>query len=130
MKKGVKTATDNLQLENGTAIEDLGEEASYKYLGIEENAGIEHKMIWKNITNEYFKRLKAICKTELTIKNKIQCINQLALPVITYGFGIIDWPQYLINEIDVRTRKMLTLHKVTYRSQCLDRISTRMDSES
>ena len=43
MKKGVKAATDNLQLENGTTIEDLSEEASYKYVGIEENAGIEHK---------------------------------------------------------------------------------------
>ena len=50
-------------------------------------------------------------KTELTCKNKIQAINQLAIPVVTYGFGIIDWPQKQINDIDVRTRKMLTLHK-------------------
>ena len=122
LKKGIKTASENLELDNGTFIENLSEEASYKYLGIEENAGIEHKVMRTKITNEYFKRIKAICKTELTIKNKIQCINQLALPVITYSFGIVDWPQYLINEIDVRTRKMLTLHKVTYRTQCLDRI--------
>ena len=122
MKKGVKTASDNMQLENGTFIEDLSEDASYKYLGIEENAGIEHKVMRTKISNEYFKRIKAICKTELTNKNKVQCINQLAMPVISYSFGIVDWPQYQINAIDIRTRKLLTLHKVTYRTQCLDRL--------
>ena len=54
MKKGVKTASDNMQLENGTFIEDLSEDASYKYLGIEENAGIEHKVMRTKISNEYF----------------------------------------------------------------------------
>ena len=76
----------------------------------------------EKITRQYFKRLKAICKTELTPKNKIQAINQLAIPVISYGFGIVDWPQGLINDIDVRTRKLLTIHKITYKNSCLDRI--------
>ena len=34
----------------------------------------------------------------------------------------MDWPQFKINQIDVRTRKLLTLHKVTYRINCLDRL--------
>ena len=122
LKKGKKAATENFQLENGTSIADLREDSSYKYLGIEENAGIEHKLMRDKITTQYFKRLKAICKTELTPKNKIQAINQLAIPVITYGFGIIDWPQFQINQIDVSTRKLLTMHKVTYKTSCLDRL--------
>ena len=92
LKKGKKAATENFELENGSSIADLSEDSSYKYLGIEENAGIEHKAMRDKITTQYFKRLKAICKTELTPKNKIQAINQLAIPVITYGFGVIDWP--------------------------------------
>ena len=122
MKKGKKTGSENFQLENGTSIGDLDEDSSYKYLGIEENAGIEHKVMQEKITKEYFKRVKIICKTELTPKNKIQAINSLAIPVITYGFGVVDWPQFKINQIDVRTRKLLTLHKVTYRINCLDRL--------
>ena len=122
LKKGSKVASENLQLDNGMSIEDLSEEASYKYLGIEENAAIEHKHMRDKLSKEYFKRVKAILKTELTTKNKIQSINQLALPVLSYGFGIVEWPQYIINAIDVKTRKMLTLHKVTYRNQCLDRL--------
>ena len=42
--------------------------------------------------------------------------------MVTYGFGVIDWPNYKINDIDVRTRKILTLHKVIYRNNCLDRL--------
>ena len=69
MKKGKKTGSENFQLENGTSIGDLDEDSSYKHLGIEENAGIEHKVMQEKITKEYFKRVKIICKTELT-KNK------------------------------------------------------------
>ena len=49
-------------------------------------------------------------------------INQLAIPVLTYGFGIIDWPQGELDRIGVKTRKILTLNKVTYRNQCMDRM--------
>ena len=122
LKKGLKVASENLQLDNGMSIEDLNDEASYKYLGIEENAAIEHKHMREKLTKEYFKRVKSICKTELTTKNKIQSINQLALPVLSYGFGIVEWPQYQINAIDIKTRKLLTLHKCTYRNQCYDRL--------
>jgi len=66
--------------------------------------------------------VKKICKSELTTKNKITAINQFALPIVTYGFGVVDWPQKHLNTLDIKTRKMLTLHKVIYRNQCLDRI--------
>ena len=52
----------------------------------------------KKMHIHYVKRLKAICRTELTTRNKITAINQRAVPVVTYGFGIIDWAQREINE--------------------------------
>ena len=116
LKKGKKAASENFQLEDGSNIADLSEDSSYNYLDIEENASIEHKTMRERITKQNFKRLKAICKTELTPKNKIQAINQLAIPVISYGFGVVDWPQGLINDIDVRTGKLLTIHKITYKN--------------
>ena len=122
IKKGKKIAAENILIGDGSSIEDLDEDASYKYLGIEENATIEHKKMREKVTKEYLSRLKKICKSELTPKNKITAINQLAIPVVTYGFGIIDWPQYEIDKLDVKTRKWLTLHKVIYRNQCLERI--------
>ena len=44
----------------------------------------------------------------------------MALPVLNYGFGIIGWPQKDIDNLDVKTRKILTMHNVIYRHQCMD----------
>ena len=44
-------------------------------------------------------------------KNKITAINQMATPVLSYGFGIIEWPQRDIDNLDTKTRKILTIHK-------------------
>ena len=49
-------------------------------------------------------------------------INQKVIPVLSYGFGIVDWPQIEIDNLDVKTRKILTIHKSIYRNQCMDRV--------
>ena len=46
----------------------------------------------------------------------------MATPVLSYGFGIIDWPQKDIDTLDTKTRKILTIHKIIYRNQCLERL--------
>ena len=46
----------------------------------------------------------------------------MATPVLSYGFGIIDWPQIEIDNLDVKTRKILQIHKVLYRHQCMNRV--------
>ena len=61
-------------------------------------------------------------KTGLSNKNKITAINQLAVAVLSYSFGIVNWNQNELNSVDVKTRKILTLHKIIYRNQCLPRI--------
>ena len=76
----------------------------------------------KKVFNEYVRRLKKICKSQLTIRNKVRAINQLAVPVVSYGFGVVDWPQKDLNALDIKTRKMLTYYKMIYRNQCLDRL--------
>lgn len=122
IRKGKKVASTNIELDRHNTIEDLDNDSSYKYLGIEENSQIQHKIMREKIHKEYIKRLKKICKSELTSKNKITAVNQLAIPVVTYGIGIVDWPQGELNKLDVKTRKILTLNRVTYRNQCMDRI--------
>ena len=74
------------------------------------------------IHKEYVSRVKKICKTELTAKNKITAINQLAIPTVTYSFGIVNWHEKHLNTLDIKTRKILTYHRVIYRNQCLERI--------
>ena len=86
----MKVQADGVQLSDGTEIADLQEDVPYKYLGIEENAQIEHKLMRQKIHEEYVKRVKKICKSELTTKNKITAINQFAIPTVTYGFGVVN----------------------------------------
>ena len=81
---------------------------------------MEHRKLREKARKEYIRRLKKICRCELSPKNKITAINQKATPVLSYGFGIIDWPQREIDELDVKTRKILTMHKLIYRNQCID----------
>ena len=46
-------ASHNLDLEDGTQIEDLQTDTTYKYLKIEENSNIEHKLMRKKIHAKY-----------------------------------------------------------------------------
>ena len=121
IKKGKKTSIQNIKLEKNE-IQNLEDEATYKYLGIEESDNLLHKKIKKQVTEEYIRRLKIICKTELTPKNKITAINQLATAVLSYSFGIINWTQTELNALDVRTRKILSKYKIIYKIQCHPRI--------
>jgi hypothetical protein len=43
-------------------------------------------------------------------KNKLRTIGSLAIPVLRYSFGIINWHQEEIQKLDTKTRKMLTIH--------------------
>ena len=122
IKKGVKTDGDRIEIEEGKFVEELEGDANYKYLGIEENATLEHRKLREKARKEYIRRLKKICRCELSPKNKIVAINQKATPVLSYGFGIIDWPQKELDDLDIKTRKILTMNKLIYRNQCMDRI--------
>ena len=59
----------------------------------------------KNITDE-----QKILITHFNTKNKIKSINSLSIPVLTYGFGIIQWLKSEIEKIDRKTRKILTIN--------------------
>ena len=74
IKKGKKVETENIQLDR-YEIQNLDEDTPYKYLGMEENENLMHKEMKKKLRKEYLSRLKKICKTSLTNKNKITAIN-------------------------------------------------------
>ena len=72
IRAGKKVEAADIELDDGSHISDLEQDSTYKYLGIEENARIEHKMMRKKVFNEYVRRLKKICKSQLTIRNKVR----------------------------------------------------------
>ena len=60
----------------------------------------------KNVTDEE----EEILTTQLNAKNKILAVNSLAIPVLTYGFGVIQWLKSEIEKNVKKTRKLLTVN--------------------
>ena len=85
---------DNNILSSGEEIQELSNQKFYKYLGVEENKVIGQTQTKEKLLKEYFSRLHKILKSELNSYNMVLAINQWAVPVITYGFGIINWTKH------------------------------------
>ena len=81
----------NITLDTTTIIKNLEPEESYKYLGVTEGDGIQHSSMREKIRKECFCRVRSILRSELKARNRIDGINSLALPVVTYSFNITNW---------------------------------------
>ena len=112
----------DISLHNGDVIKEMAEGDVYKYLGVTEAVGIKHSEMKKTIVDKYRKKLKTVLKTELNAKNIMIAINEYALPVLTYTFGIINWTEDEIKGVDVRTRKDLNMSKMFEVRSDVDRL--------
>jgi hypothetical protein len=61
---------------------------------------------------EYSRRLRMVLKSEMNARNKITATGALAVPVLRYSFGIINWTLEERKQIDRKTRKILTMYKM------------------
>jgi len=86
----------------------LGIEDTYKYLGISESFDILHTEIKTKATKEFVWRTIAILNANLKTCNTTQAINGFALPILRYGFGVIDWTKTELMTMDRKVRKLLT----------------------
>ena len=63
-----------------------------------------------------------VLKSELNATNKIDAINTLAVPVVTYSLNIINWKMEELKCLDRKTRKLLTMHKMHHPKADVDRL--------
>ncbi|KAI5738482.1 hypothetical protein M8J77_007684 [Diaphorina citri] len=110
VQRGKLVITENIKINEEMEIKQLEQDNTYKYLGIEESNEIECEKMKKLIEKEYKRRLRMILSSELNARNKIQALNTLAVPVLQYSFGIIDWRLDEIRQFDYDTRKFLTMY--------------------
>jgi len=103
-------------------IKELDPRKPYKYLGIEESFNIQHKNEKEKLKKGYLRILRLVLGTELSAKNKIQAIGSLALLVLRYSFGIINWNQEELQKLDHKTRKLLTIHGQHHPKADVDRL--------
>ena len=117
-KKGKLIHSQNLVIDINKEIQELEQGKTYKYVGIEESEGIQHQQMKERLKQEYRRMLKS----ELNARNKITAIGALAVPVLRYTFGIINWRIEEIKQIDRKTRKMLTMYKMHHPKADIDRL--------
>merc|ERR1711974_416172 len=109
-------------LPNSEVIEEMDESDVYKYLGVVENTSIKHATMKEKTINTFKKRLKCLFNTGLNAKNIMVAIGEYANPVLTYTFGILNWTEEEIKNIDIHIRKRLNLYRMFERKSDVDRI--------
>lgn len=121
-KRGKFIQGEDANIDAETSIRQLNLDETYKYLGMEENEGVRHKLVKEKVKKEYIRRVRSVLKTQLSAKNKISAIGALAVPVLQYGFAVLDWNITEIRALDVKTRKYLTMYKMHHPSADTDRL--------
>jgi hypothetical protein len=121
-KKGNLIHSKNLAIDINREIQELEQGKTYKYVGIEEIEGIQHQQMKERLKKDYRRKLRMILKPELNARNKITAIGALAVPVLRYSFGIINWRIEEIKQIDRKTRKMLIMYKMHHQKADIDRL--------
>ena len=60
---------------------------------------------------EYLRRFKLVIKSQLNGKNKIKAANTWTVSLMRYGAGTIKWNGEELQEIDRKSRKIMTMNK-------------------
>jgi len=121
-KRGRLMKSTNIQLDIHTVIKELEQEETYKYLGVDESDGIQHSKMKEKVRREYYRRVRLVLQSELNGANKIQAINTLAVPVVTYSFNVINWKLSELRRLDSKTRKYLTMNRMHHPRADVDRL--------
>ena len=122
--RGKITKCGSVTLDENNAIDEMDEGDVYKYLGVLESSNIKHSEMKTIAIDKFKKKLKNILKTELNSRNIMTAINEYAIPVLTYSFGIINWTEQDIKDADILVRKSLNMHRMMEIKSDVDRLYT------
>ena len=122
MKSGKRHMTDGMELPNQDKIRTLGENETYKYLGILEADSIKQVEMKDKIQKEYLRRTRKQLETKLFSRNLIKGINTWTIPLVRYSGPFLKWTRDELKQMDQRTRKLITLHKALHPRDDIDRL--------
>ena len=81
----------------------------------------------EKIRKEYYRRIRLVLKSELNAANRMDAINTLVVPVVTYSFNIINWKMEELMKLDRKTRKFLTMAKMHHPTVDVDRLEGQVE---
>ena len=92
IKSGKRHMTDGMELPNHDKIRTLGENETYKYLGILEADTIKQVEMKDKIRKEYLRRTRKLLETKLSSRNLTKGINTWAVTLARYSGPFPDLP--------------------------------------
>ena len=110
LKRGKLCKSEGIKLINGLTIKEVDDEG-YKYLGILELDKFKEREMKDIFRAEYLRRFKLVMKSQLNGKNKIRAANTWAVSLMRYGAGTVKWNKEELQEIDRKSRKIMTMNK-------------------
>jgi hypothetical protein len=122
IKRGKLVAGRELLLSDGERIKEVDDSVGYKYLGILQSDAIKKQDAKDLVKREYFRRTRLALQSELNAGNTVRAIASWAVPVIRYTAGVVEWTVAELQEIDRKTRKLLTIHRAFNMNGDVDRL--------
>ena len=107
---------------NGLTTKPIEKGDNYKYLGIDGNISYNGPINKERVTKEYINRIRKIWNSQLSDFNKAVAHNAFPVPTLTSTVGILDWTCKEINQIDIKTRKTLTMSGSFHPNSDTDRL--------
>ena len=121
MKRGKVVKSEGISMSDGKMMKNI-EEGGYKYLGILEADGVKHEEMKDQIKKEYMRRVRNILKSKLNGRNIILAIKSRAVSIVRYEVGIISLTKMELEELDRRTRKLMTMYGARHPKADFDRL--------
>ena len=78
--------------------------------------------IKNKVRKEYLRRTRKLLETKLYSRNHIKGINTWAVPLIRYSEPFLKWTRDELEQMDQRTRQLMTMHKDLHPRHVVDRL--------
>ena len=106
LKRGKVVQTGPLPLTDCLEIPELDVSGVYHYLGFPEAGGMGHQHCKKVALFEFEHRLRLIWGSLLYGHFKVQATNSVCVPLLSYGFGIMEWATEELRGMGILVRKV------------------------
>ena len=86
------------------------------------NGGSSEKWKWKKNLKEYHRRTRKVLETKLYCRNLIKGITTWAVSLVRYSGQFLKWTRKKLQQIDQRTRKLMTSYEVLHPTDNIERL--------
>ena len=76
----------------------------------------------EKIQKEYRRRVRQVLKSKLNSVNTVSATNSRAVAVVNYSAGVVHWRKDELQEIDWKTRTLLTIYRTYHPQSDKDRL--------